>query len=191
MPVMCPTVYDAAALHEGVPYRLQENVAGGSLTDIVSHVDQDVTLPLSVECIAVNAGVRAGRQFSRNPPLRETDAVIARRRHFVLVGERKRVHGVGAVLHGHIPEGRREQEVAKVGATGSGKVRMGKAQDGIVAVMVTGTAVPARVPGVGTQLDHARRHGRSGIGMPMETRADEGIHGLHGRLLSGTGKHRQ
>jgi hypothetical protein len=25
----------------------------------------------------------------------------------------------------------------------------------------------------------------------METRADEGIHGLHSRLLSGTGNHRQ
>ena len=139
----------------------------------------------------MNTRVRAGRQFGRNPPLRETYAVISRRCHLVLMRERKRFHGISAVLHGHIPEGRREQEVAQVRATGAGQVRMGEAQDGIVAVMVAGTAVPARVPGVGTQLDHARRHGRSGIGMSMETRADEGIHGLHGRFLSGTRNDRQ
>ena len=51
--------------------------------------------------------------------------------------------------------------------------------------MVARTAIPRPVPGVGTELDHSKWRGSSGIGVTMETGADEWIRfreGINGTI---------
>ena len=188
-----PAVHDAAALHKGIPHRLEHDIVGIRLADIVVQVDQQVTLPFPGERVPMDTGTRGRREFHVDARIRETDAVIARGGHFIGMGERDRIHGVGAILRRdlHFADGRREQEITEVRTARTGKVRMGKAQDGLVAPVIAAAAVPGPVPGVRAQLDHARRGGGPGIGMPMETGPYEGVRQVHRRFHGGTTNGRQ
>ena len=50
--------------------------------------------------------------------------------------------------------------------------------------MVTGAAIPTSQPRVGTELNHAERHRRSGIGVAMTGGANERIN-VAGEILLG------
>ena len=50
-----------------------------------------------------------------------------------------------------------------------------KSVDDVVGIVVTGAAVPSRQPRIGTELDHAERHGRAGKGVTVPARADKWI----------------
>ena len=186
-----PAVHDAAALHEGVAHGLEDHLPGMGFPDIVLQVDEDVPLPFPGERVTMHTGMRSGREFRRDARIRETDTVVARGSHFIGMGERDRIHGVGAILRRDLAQGRREQEISEVRTAGTGEVRMGKAQDGLVAFMVAAAPVPGPVPGVRAQLDHPLRGGRSGIGMSMESGPYEGIRQVHRRFHGGTTNGRQ
>lgn len=57
--------------------------------------------------------------------------------------------------------------------------------------MVARTAIPGPVPGVGTELDHSKWSGRSGIGVTMETGADKWIRFRKGINGTVTGNRRE
>ena len=62
---------------------------------------------------------------------------------------------------------RHEQKIAKVGTAGAGQMRQAETHDRRVVVGVAGARVPVRDVGVGTELDHAERRGRSGISVAL------------------------
>ena len=186
-----PAVHDATALDKGIPHRLEYDIVGIRLADIVVQVNQQVTLPFPGERVPMDTGTRGRREFHVDTRIRETDAVIARRRHLVVVRKGHRSHFKAVFPDFHFADGRREQEITEVRTARTGKVRMGKSHDGLVAPVIAAAAVPGPVPGVRAQLDHARRGGGPGIGMPMEIGPHKGIRLFHGRFLIGTTSGRQ
>ena len=66
-----------------------------------------------------------------------------------------------------------QQHIAQAAAAGAGQMRVAETHEWRVSrIMIAGAAVPALDRRVGAELDHAKRHDRAGIGMPMFGGAD-------------------
>ena len=91
-----------------------------------------------------------------------------------------------------IADGRREAEVAIVGAARTAEVGGAEAEDGVVGGMVTRAAVPVVHAGIGAELYHTERHCGTWESMSVASGTDERIHKrsrLLSRRLAGSAKH--
>lgn len=129
----------------------------------------------AAERIAVHAGTGRRREFGHNPLSGQFDRIVAARRPFAVMRKRIRLRQVLAVAHHFGPGGGMEQNVGQVGAARSAQMRMGKAVDRLIVVMIARTGIPIVRPRIGTELHHAEWGRGAGIGMSVKSGPDEGI----------------
>ena len=155
-------------------------------------VQDDVALiGLFRESVAVYAYARGGRQFHLDAGVFQRDLVMAGSGRFVLMAEALAVaffrllgrsgRELDLSRSGH------QQDVSQVRMTGPAEVRVGKAYDGSVVILVTGAVLVGAglvdaldVVGnhfrVRRQLHSAKGDAGTGEGMTHAGGADEGIH---------------
>ena len=143
--------------------------------DRVRQVHDDAPRPVAAERISVYARAGRGRQFDRQPFVGQLDAVVAARSPFAVVRETVGLRPVQAVARHLRAEGGVEENVGQIGASRAAEVGVREAVDRRVVVVVARAGVPVARPRVGTELHHAERRGGAGIGVAVETRADERI----------------
>lgn len=158
----------AASQEDGFAFGFKEYLIGMSLPNIVGQVDQHMALSLTFESVTVESGPGGGGQFSRDSSLGESDLIIAGSGFLIIMGERKALGNI-------FSDEWKEQEITKIGASGTADMGMRESENGRVAVMVTRASVPGLVPGVRAKLDHSERSGGARICVTMESCPDERI----------------
>ena len=175
IPVVGPAGHPAGSRH--FPAHLVDMDADrpAPATHAMVRIDPDHPGTGTGEGVAVHPHMRKGREFRRNPPLRERNLVIARRARFALMRERKGRHAVDARSH---------QEVPEVRTSCPREVRMAESEDTAVRIMITGAIIHI---GIGAQLDSPVRDGCAGIGVPGVIRSSEDIYKTGGLPFPCTG----
>ena len=179
IPVVSPAVHPAGSRH--LPAHLVDIDADrrAPSAHAMVRIDPDHPGAGAGESVAVHPHMRKGREFRRNPPLRERNLVIARRARFAVMRERKGRHAVDARSH---------QEVPKVRTARPREVRMAESEDTAVRIMITGAIIHI---GIGAQLDSPVRDGCAGIGVPGVIRSSEDIYKTGGLPVPCTGNESQ
>lgn len=150
------------------------------LGDRMQQIDDHPPGTFARKGIAVYARTGRGGQFDPDIHVGQRHGVVAARSPLVVMRKEIGLQDTLAVVDHDFARGRMEQNVRKVGASRTAQVRMRKAVDRRVAVMVAGAGVPVAGTGVGTQLHHAERRGGARIGMTVESGADERVHIIDG-----------
>ena len=101
---------------------------------------------------------------------------------FVLMGERQRTGGETALILSHFPYDRDEEEIPEVTLAGAAQMGVGEAENQAVGVMITSHPT---IRCVRTKLHKTERSGRSGIRVPVQSRADKWINLLDGVRVPG------
>jgi hypothetical protein len=133
--------------------------------------------------VTVYADSRTGSEFGADAVIGERHRVIARFGFFSRMIEAGKIAAAGlfgiARIELHLAGDRPHQEVAEVGMTGAGKMRMRETEDRRILVPVAGRPAIAFLARfqlrVRTQLDHAERNHGARKGMAFAAGADEGI----------------
>ena len=150
------------------------------LGDRMQQIDDHPPGTFARKGIAVYARTGRGGQFDPDIHVGQRHGVVAARSPLVVMRKEIGLQDTLAVVDHDFARGRMKQNVRKVGASRTAQVRMRKAVDRRVAVMVAGAGVPVAGTGVGTQLHHAERRGGARIGMTVESGADERVHIIDG-----------
>ncbi len=101
------------------------------------------------------------------------------------MGEPRRIAlARGASFELDVADRGHQQHIAQTAAAGSGQMRVAETTNGAVGIMIAGAPVPALDRRIGAELDHAKRHDRARIGMPMFGGADHRQR-LFDRMLGG------
>ena len=160
------------------------------VADAMDQVQDDVSVVSGREGIFVEAAPDCRREFRGNLRVLQQHAVIARHRQLIGMGEPRSIalaRGAGFELD--LADRGHQQHVTQAAAAGSGQMRVAESANGAVGIMIAGAPIPALDRRIGAELNHAKRHDRARISMPMLGGADHWQR-LFDRMLSGPSRRR-
>ena len=106
-------------------------------------VENDMGQSGFMECVSVHSDPFTCRHLRGYVMICEVNLVISRPGHFGCMGKAGPIAafriGCNAWIELQGSLGRHDQKISQVGVTGTGEVRMTKAYDGFIAILITGT----------------------------------------------------